>query len=92
MNTLLNQACTICGTTYTSKRFDAKYCSAYCRLKAYRQRHGIHQRRADRDLRSALEGVSSGRLSGASAKARLGLYLVDGIKVDKDIRRIIENL
>ena len=88
----MNQTCTICGTAYTSKRFDAKYCSGYCRLKAYRQRHGIHQRRADQNLRSVLQGVSSGRLTGAAAKARLALILLDGIRVDKDIRKLIENL
>ena len=56
------------------------------------QRRGIRQARAERELRSALGGVSQGRLSGASAKARLALILLDGIKVDKDIRKIIENL
>ena len=88
----LNRRCETCGATYTPTRSDSKYCKAYCKLKAFRYRHGILQVRADRELRSALEGVSSGRLSGAAAKARLGLYLVDGIKVDKDIRRIVENL
>ena len=84
--------CTICGNSFVSNRSDVKYCQPYCRLKAYRQRHGIHQRRADRDLRSALEGVASGRLTGAAAKARLDLILLKQIRVDKTIKRMIESL
>ena len=84
--------CETCGETYTPSRSDAQYCSKYCKLKAHRHRHGILRQRADKDLRSALGGVSSGRLSGASAKARLGLYNLKGIKIDKDLRKIIESL
>ena len=87
-----HQTCTICGNPFASNRSDTKYCQAYCRLKAYRQRHGILQVKADRDIRSALEGVSSGRLSGAQAKAKLALYFLDGIKVNKDVRKIIESM
>ena len=68
------------------------YCRPYCRLKAFRHRRGIRQRRADRDLRWVLGMVSSGSTSGASLKAKLALYLLDGIKVDKDIRKIIESM
>ena len=68
------------------------YCRPYCRLKAFRHRHGIRQRRADKDLRWALARVSSGKTSGASVKAKLALFLLDGIKVDKDVRKIIESM
>ena len=84
--------CTICGNSFASNRSDVLYCKAYCRLKAYRQRHGIHQKRADRDLRSALEGVSSGRLTAPQAKAKLDLILLKEIPVDKTIRKMIESL
>ena len=56
------------------------------------QRRGIRQARAERELRTALGGVAQGRISGASARARLALVLLDGVEVDKDIRKIIENL
>ena len=68
------------------------YCKPYCRLKAFRHRRGIRQRRADRELRSALEGVSSGRLTGASAKAKLGLCDLSKIRVDGALRKIINSL
>ena len=48
--------------------------------------------RAEEDLRWALARVSSGKTSGASVKAKLALVLLDGIKVDKDIRKIIESM
>ena len=84
--------CIICANPFTPKRRDARYCRPYCRLKAFRHRHGILQRRADRDLRSCLLSVSGGRLSAASAKARLGLYDLSGIKIEKGIRKIIESM
>ena len=68
------------------------YCRPYCRLKAFRHRHGFRQVRAEKDLRWALQGVSTGRLAGAAAKAKLGLYDLKGIKVKKDLRKIIESL
>ena len=88
----LERPCNTCGTMYTPNRSDSKYCQPYCKLKAFRDRHGLRQARVDRELRSDLGGVSSGRLSGAAAKARLALYLLDGFKVDKDIRKIIESM
>ena len=87
-----NQTCTICGNRFASNRSDTKYCKDYCRLKAFRQRHGIHQQRADRELRNALAGVSSGRLTAPQAKARLDLILLNQIPVEKTIRKMIENL
>jgi hypothetical protein len=56
------------------------------------QRRGIRQARSDRELRGILGHVSQGRISGAAAKAKLALILLDGIKVDKDIRKIIESM
>ena len=91
MNTR-QRPCDTCGTIYAVTRSDSKYCKPYCKLKAFRYRHGILRVRADRDLRSCLRSVSGGRTSGAAAKAKLGLYLLDGIKVDKDIRKLIESL
>ena len=88
----LKRPCETCGTEYTPSRSDGRYCKAYCKLKAFRYRHGILQVKADRDIRSALEGVSSGRLSGAQAKAKLALYFLDGIKINKDVRKIIESM
>ena len=84
--------CDTCGNEYTANRSNSKYCRPYCKLKAFRQRHGIHQARAERELRGILGHVSQGRTSGASAKAKLALYLLDGIKVDKDIRKIIQSM
>ena len=48
--------------------------------------------RADRALRGVLEDVARDRTSVTAAKTKLALYLLDGIKVDKDIRKMIENL
>ena len=88
----LQRPCETCGETYTAARSDALYCSKYCKLKAFRHRHSILQARADRALRSCLKSVSGGRLSGAAAKAKLGLYDLSGIRIDKDLRKIIDNL
>ena len=30
--------CTVCGSTFTATRSDARYCSGPCRQRAYRQR------------------------------------------------------
>ena len=57
-----------------------------------RTRRTSLQARADRALRSCLKSVSGGRLSGAAAKAKLGLYDLSGIRIDKDLRKIIDNL
>ena len=56
------------------------------------QRREIRQVRAERALRTALGEVAQGRLSGASAKAKLAMILLDRIEVDRDIRKIIEKL
>ena len=45
------QACTICGATFTARRDDAETCSSACRQKAYRQR-----RAAGRDFTSPTSG------------------------------------
>ena len=68
------------------------YCKPYCRLKAFRHRRRIRQVNAERALRGTLGHVSQGRTSGAAAKARLALYLMDGVRIDKDIRKIIESM
>ena len=84
--------CETCGNPFTPERRDAQYCRAYCRLKAFRHRHGIRQVQADKSLRWCLAMVSSGSRSSASLKAKLALYLLDGIRVDKDVRKIIESM
>ena len=56
------------------------------------QRRGIRQARADRELKSILGHVSQGRISGASAKAKLALYLLDGVKVPKDVKDLIQSM
>ena len=56
------------------------------------QQHDIRLARADRALRSVLEDVARDRTSVTAAKTKLKLYLMDGIKVDKDIQKIIERL
>ncbi len=35
------KTCQYCGKEFTAKRKEAKFCSASCRTKAYRKRHGI---------------------------------------------------
>ena len=56
------------------------------------QQRDIRLARADRALRGVLEDVARDRTSVTAAKTKLALYLLDGIKVDKDIRKMIENL
>ena len=56
------------------------------------QRREIRQARAERALRNSLEGVAQGRITGESAKARLAMVLLDGIEIDRDIRKIIESM
>ena len=84
--------CDTCGNEYTANRSDSKYCKPYCKLKAFKRRRGISQDQAERDLRAILGHVSQGRTSGASAKATLALYLLDGIKVDKNVMDIIQSM
>lgn len=40
-NFSINKTCQYCGKEFTAKRKEAKFCSASCRTKAYRKRHGI---------------------------------------------------
>ena len=56
------------------------------------QQHDIRLARADRALRGVLENVARDRTSVTAAKTRLALYLLDGIKVDEDIQKIIESM
>ena len=48
--------------------------------------------RAERRLRETLGGVQSGRLTGAQARAELALYLLNGIKVPREVKDLIRNL
>ena len=56
------------------------------------QQRDIRLARADRALRGVVEDVARDRTSVTAAKTKLALYLIDGIKVDRGIRKIIENL
>ena len=56
------------------------------------QQRDIRLARADRALRGVLEDVAHDRASVTAAKTKLALYLLDGIKVDKDIQKIIESM
>ena len=87
-----NKSCLTCGTPFAPKRRDARYCKAYCRLVAFRKRDELIVDKADRELRYTLAGVSSGRLTGAQAKARLAEYLLDGVKIQKDVRDLIQTM
>jgi len=37
------KTCAYCGKSIEDKRKNAKYCSNICRIKAYRNRHGIDE-------------------------------------------------
>ena len=41
--------CATCGENFEPKRTDARFCSVACKQKAYRRRHGSHDRRAGLD-------------------------------------------
>ena len=56
------------------------------------QQRDIRLARADRALRGVLEDVAHDRASVTAAKTRLALYLMDGLEVDRDLRKIIEHL
>ena len=84
--------CLTCGTPFTPKRSDARYCRAYCRLVAFRKRDELIVAKAERRLRNTLGGVQSGRLTGAQARAELALVLLDGVKVDGEIKDLIRKL
>ena len=68
------------------------YCKPYCKLKAFRRRRSLRKGKAERNLRAILGHVAQGRTSGASAKATLALYLLDGVKVPQDVRDLIQSL
>ena len=84
--------CLTCGTLFKAIRNDAKYCKPYHRLIAFRKRDELIVARADRRLRDTLGGVQSGRLTGAQARAELALYMLDGIKVPREVKDLIRNL
>ena len=84
--------CLTCSNPFTPKRSDARYCRAYCRLSAFRKRDELIVAKAERELRTVLGGVSSGRLTGAQAKARLAVYLLDGVKIPKEVKQLIQRL
>ena len=52
----------------------------------------MSQGQAERNLRAILGHVSAERTSGASAKATLALYLLDGIKIPKDVKDLIQSM
>ena len=56
------------------------------------QQRDIRLARADRALRGVLEDVAHDRTSVTAAKTKLALYLMDGLEVDRDVRKIIDNL
>ena len=84
--------CQTCGNPFTPTRSDAKFCKAYCRLKAFRKRDGLIAEKAERNLRAILGHISQGRTSEASVKATLALYLLDGVKIPKDVRDLIQSM
>ena len=84
--------CQGCGNPFTPKRSDGLYCKPYCRLKAFRKRDGLIAEKAERNLRFILGHVAQGRTSGASVKATLALYLLDGVKVPKDVKDLIQSM
>ena len=84
--------CLTCGEPFTPKRRDAKYCRPYHRLIAFRKRDELIVAKADRELRAVLRGVQSGRLTGAQARARLALFLLDGVHISKEVKELIRNL
>ena len=47
---------------------------------------------AERNLRAILGHVAQERTSAASAKATLALYLLDGVKVPKDVKDLIQSM
>ena len=47
---------------------------------------------AERNLRALLGHVAQERTSAASAKATLALYLLDGVKVPKDVKDLIQSM
>ena len=61
-------------------------------LATRRERNGKRQEHADRALRGVLGHVSQGRITGSAAKAQLALVLLDGLEVNEDVRKLIENL
>ena len=56
------------------------------------QQRDIRLARADRALRGVLEDVAHDRASVTAAKTKLALYIMDGLEVDRDLRKIIEHL
>ena len=48
--------------------------------------------KAERNLRAILGHVAQERTSAASAKATLALYLLDGVKVPKDVKDLIQSM
>ena len=84
--------CETCGNPFTAIRSDAKFCRPYCRLAAFRHRDELIVAKAERELKTVLGGVRVGRLTGAQARAQLALYLLDGVKIDKEIKELIKNL
>ena len=91
MNTR-QQTCETCGNAYTAARTDSKYCKPYCKLKAFRTRRELSKGKAERNLRAILGHVAQERTSAASAKATLALYLLDGVKVPKDVKDLIQSM
>ena len=89
---IYKKRCETCGNPFESTRRDARYCKPYCRLVPFRKRNELIVARAERELRSTLEGVESGRLTGAQAKAKLGRFLLDKVKVPKEVKDLIRNL
>ena len=56
------------------------------------QQRNTRLARADRALRGVLEDVAHDRASVTAAKTKLALYIMDGLEVDRDLRKIIEHL
>ena len=48
--------------------------------------------KAERNLRAILGHVAQERTSAASAKATLALYLLDGVKIPKDVKDLIQSM
>ena len=89
---IYKKRCETCGNPFESTRRDARYCKPYCRLVPFRKRNELIVAKAERELRTVLGGVQSGQLTGAQAKARLALYMLDGVKIPKDVRDLIQSL
>ena len=61
-------------------------------MKAFRHRDELIAAKAERELKTVLAGVRVGRLTGAQARAQLALFIVDRVKLPKELKELIKSL